>query len=46
MFARELVNTVREMLERNWDIYEMAAKLKLHPHTVQMIVDLINGTLT
>jgi hypothetical protein len=46
MFSRDLVNTVREMLERNWDIYTIASKLKLDPHTVQLIVDFIHGTLT
>lgn len=46
MFNRDLVNTVREMLERNWDIYEMATKLKMDPHLVRAIVDFINGTLT
>lgn len=41
-----LITAVREMLERNWDIYEMAAKLKIDPYTVQAIVDIINNTLT
>lgn len=46
MFSRDLVNAVREMLERNWDIYDMATKLKLDPLTVRAIIDFINGTLT
>ena len=41
-----LIMAVREMLERNWDVYEMAAKLKLDPHTVQAIINIINNTLT
>jgi len=41
-----LIQAVREMLERHWDVYEMASKLKLHPHTVQTIIDTINGVAT
>jgi DNA-binding CsgD family transcriptional regulator len=44
---RELINAVRELIiDRNMDIYEIASRLKISPHTVQMIVDMINQTLT
>jgi hypothetical protein len=32
---------VREMLERHWDVYEIASKLKLDIALVQAIVDLL-----
>lgn len=46
MKHHDLVLAVREMLDRNWDVYEMAAKLKIDPYAVQLIIDFINNTLT
>jgi plasmid maintenance system antidote protein VapI len=46
MIRSHLIAAVREMLERNWDVYAMATKLKLDPATVQAIINIINNTLT
>lgn len=46
MFTRDMVLAVREMLERHWDVYTIAARLKIDPYTVQQVVDFINNTLT
>jgi hypothetical protein len=31
------------MLERHWDVYQIASKLKLDPVYVQVIIDTINN---
>jgi plasmid maintenance system antidote protein VapI len=41
-----LYSAVREMLERHWDVYQIATKLKIDPATVQAIVDMINNIVT
>ena len=41
-----LYAAVREMLERHWDVYQIAAKLKVDPIYVQMIIDTINNIIT
>lgn len=42
MFYRhDTIMAVREMLERHWDVYEIAAKLKLDIALVQAIIDLL-----
>jgi len=38
-----LYSAVREMLERHWDVYQIATKLKLDPAYVQIIIDAINN---
>ena len=43
---QELVLAVREMLERHWDVYDIASKLRLDPYLVQSIIDLINSIST
>jgi plasmid maintenance system antidote protein VapI len=45
-WTRDTIMSVREMLERHWDVSEMAAKLHLDPYTVQSIVDFLNNVLT
>ena len=37
-----IVAAIREMLERHWDVYEMASKLKVNPQVVQAILDLLS----
>ncbi len=37
----QIVNGVREMLERHWDVYEIATKMKLDVAVVQAIVDML-----
>lgn len=46
MFSRQLIGAVREMLERHWNVYEISAKMKIDPATIQAIIDTINNTLT
>ena len=40
-FKHSLIQAVREMLERHWDVYEVASKLKIDVQVVQAIIDLI-----
>jgi hypothetical protein len=37
----DIVMAVREMLERHWDVYEIATKLKIDITVVQAIIDLL-----
>ena len=37
----ELIASVRELLERHWDAFEIASKLKIDPQIVLAIIDLI-----
>jgi hypothetical protein len=41
MFRHDTIMAVREMLERHWDVYEIASKLKLDITLVQAIIDLL-----
>jgi hypothetical protein len=41
MNYNHLIASVREMLERNWDVYTMASRLKLDPAIVQQILDML-----
>lgn len=43
---RDMILAVKEMLERNWDIATMSARLHMDPATVQAIVDLLNNVAT
>lgn len=45
-YTHDMVLAVREMLDRHWDVYSMAARLKMDPATVQVIIDFINGIIT
>lgn len=36
-----VVASIREMMERNWDVPTMATRLKLDPAFVQAIVDIL-----
>lgn len=45
-FTHDMVLAVREMLDRHWDVYAMAARLKMDPATVQAIIDFINNVAT
>lgn len=46
MFSRDMILQVKEMLERHWDTYTIAHRLKLDPYMVQQVIDFINNTLT
>jgi hypothetical protein len=41
MISRNLILAVKEMSERHWDIYTMAARLKIDPALVQQILDML-----
>lgn len=43
---RELVNQVRELLERHLDLVEIAAKLNLDLDTVRIALDIIKEIIT
>jgi hypothetical protein len=36
-----IIAAVREMMERHWDVYEIASKLKIDIALVQTIVDML-----
>ena len=38
---RDLMMAVKEMLERHWDIYEIASKLNIDIELVKIIIDLL-----
>jgi len=41
----DLVQAVSEMLERHWDVYQIAAKMNLSPNVIQAVIDIINSIL-
>jgi len=41
----DLIQAVKEMLERHCDVYDIAHKMHLPPDTVQTVIDIIQGTL-
>ena len=45
-FTHDMVLAVREMLDRHWDVYAMASRLKMDPYMVQAIIDFINNVAT
>lgn len=46
LYSKDLISAVREMLDRNWDVYEIAVKIGVDPVTVKNIVDIITDQLT
>lgn len=46
MFTKSLIAAVREMMERHWDAYEIASKMKIDPYTIQAVIDFINNVST
>jgi len=39
MKHHDIVLAVKELLERHWDVYQMAARLKVDPILIQQIID-------
>lgn len=39
MRYQDIVMAVKEMLERHWDVYQIAARLKIDPIIIQQIID-------
>lgn len=44
--TRDLIGAVREMLERHWDVVDIAHKMNLDPSDVQIIINIINNIAT
>jgi hypothetical protein len=44
--SRDLMLSVRELLERGWNAAEIAHKLNLDPDDIQMVINVINNLLT
>ena len=44
--TRDIINQVREMLERHLDVVEIASKLNLDLDTVKLAVDIIKELIT
>jgi hypothetical protein len=45
-YSRDLILSVREMLERNWSVYEIAARMNLDADDVQSIIEIIKNIAT
>ena len=39
MLKSDMIAAVRELMERHWDIYAMASRLKIDPVLIQQIID-------
>lgn len=44
--TRDIINQVREYLDRHLDAIEIARRMNLEPSDIQTIIDLINNILT
>lgn len=44
--SRELILSVRELMERGWGVVDIAAKMNLDADDVQLIINTINNILT
>ena len=42
----DLIQAVREMMERQWNVYEIAARMNLDADDIQNIIDLITRLMT
>ena len=42
----DLIQAVREMMERHWNAYEIAARMNLDADDIQNIIDLIARLMT
>ena len=40
MLKQDIILSVKELLERHWDVYTIASRLKLDPILVQSIIDM------
>ena len=45
-YSRDLILAVREMLERHWNVYEIAARMNLDTSDVQSIIEIIKNIAT
>jgi len=39
MRYHDIVMAVRELIERHWDVYQIASRLKLDPVLIKQIID-------
>ena len=45
-YTRDLILSVREMVERRLDVIEIAHRMNLDPQDIQAILDIINRIVT
>jgi hypothetical protein len=45
-YSRDLILSVKEMLERRLDVIEIASRMNLDVEDIRMILDLINQIVT
>jgi len=45
-YSRDMILAVREMLERNWNVYEIAARMNIDASDVQSIIEIIKNIAT
>ena len=41
MIRHDIILAVREMLERHWDVYTIASRMKVDPVIIQQIIDMM-----
>ena len=41
MIRHDMILAVREMLERHWDVYTIASRMKVDPVIIQQIIDMM-----
>lgn len=44
--SHDIIMAVKEMLERNWSVVDMAAKLNIDPDDVRIALEIINQVFT
>ena len=42
-YSRDLILAVREMMERHWNVYEIASRMNIDAGDVQAIMELIKN---
>lgn len=45
-FTRDMITHVKELMERHWDVVEIAHRVGLDPDDVRVIIDIVNNLLT
>ena len=44
--TKDIILEVRGMLERKWDVLEIASKMNIDPDDIRMIIDIVNNLFT
>lgn len=45
-YSKQLILQVKEMMERNLDVYEIAARLHVDADDVRLLIDVVNNLFT